>query len=105
MEQDLYGNLISSLAMANDKRIVLLVMDGLGDAPAPGGQTALQLARKPNLDKLAGESACGLLVPVATGVTPGSGPGHLGLFGYDPLVYQVGRGVLSALGIELPLED
>ena len=103
--EDGYGNLISSLATANDKRIVLLVMDGLGDVPGAAGKTALQAARKPNLDALAGKSACGLLLPVATGVTPGSGPGHLGLFGYDPLVYQVGRGVLSALGVEFPLED
>jgi 2,3-bisphosphoglycerate-independent phosphoglycerate mutase len=102
---DDYGKLISSLALANDKRIVLLVMDGLGDVDNAGQGTALQQARKPNLDALASRSALGLLVPVATGVTPGSGPGHLGLFGYDPLVYEVGRGVLSALGIEFPLED
>jgi 2,3-bisphosphoglycerate-independent phosphoglycerate mutase len=102
---DDYGKLISSLALANDKRIVLLVMDGLGDVDNAGKGTALQQARKPNLDALASRSALGLLVPVATGVTPGSGPGHLGLFGYDPLVYEVGRGVLSALGIEFPLED
>jgi 2,3-bisphosphoglycerate-independent phosphoglycerate mutase len=105
MYEDYYGNLITSLAMANDKKIVLLVMDGLGDAPNATGKTPLQAANKPNLDALAGQSACGLLVPVATAVTPGSGPGHLGLFGYDPLVYQVGRGVLSALGVEFPLED
>jgi 2,3-bisphosphoglycerate-independent phosphoglycerate mutase len=103
MYPDIYGQLITSLATANDKRIVLLVADGLGDCPGPAGVTALQAARKPNLDALAGRGACGLLTPVATGVTPGSGPGHLGLFGYDPLVYQVGRGVLSALGIEFPL--
>jgi len=105
MYDDFHGNLITSLAKANDKTIVLLVMDGLGDTPGDRGGTPLQAARTPNLDALAGRSACGLLVPVATGVTPGSGPGHLGLFGYDPLVYQVGRGVLSALGIEFPLEE
>ncbi len=102
---DHYGRLISSLAVANDRKIVMLVMDGLGDVDNAGKGTALQQARKPNLDALASRSALGLIVPVATGVTPGSGPGHLGLFGYDPLVYEVGRGVLSALGIEFPLES
>jgi len=97
--------LISSLAMENDKRIVLLVMDGVGDCDNDGKGTALQQAKTPNLDALAAESALGLIVPVDVGVTPGSGPGHLGLFGYDPLIYKVGRGVLSALGIEFPLED
>ena len=105
MVQDTYGDLISSLAMANDKKIVLLVMDGLGDAPGSAGKTALQAAVTPNFDALAGKAACGLHIPVAVAVTPGSGPGHLGLFGYDPLFYQVGRGVLSALGVEFPLED
>ena len=103
MHKDTYGTLISSLAKPNDKRIVLLVMDGVGDCDNAGGGTALQQAATPNLDALAATSALGLLLPIATGVTPGSGPGHLGLFGYDPLVYQVGRGVLSALGIEFPL--
>ncbi len=101
--EDTYGKLITSLAMESDKRIVLLVMDGLGDVDNDGRGTALQQAKKPNLDALAARGAIGLLTPVATGVTPGSGPGHLGLFGYDPLVYQVGRGVLSALGVEFPL--
>jgi 2,3-bisphosphoglycerate-independent phosphoglycerate mutase len=102
--EDTYGNLISSLAMKGTSKIVLLVMDGLGDCANGEKGTALQLARKPNLDALAARSACGLTVPVATAVTPGSGPGHLGLFGYDPLVYQVGRGVLSALGVEFALD-
>ena len=102
--KDTFGNLITSLAMKNDKRIVLLVMDGLGDCDNDGKGTALQQAKTPNLDALAKRSAMGLLTPVATGVTPGSGPGHLGLFGYDPLIYQVGRGVLSALGVEFPLQ-
>jgi len=101
--QDTYGSLISSLAKENDARIALLVMDGVGDCDNAGKGTALQIARTPNLDALAADSALGLLVPVATGVTPGSGPGHLGLFGYDPLCYEVGRGVLSALGVEFPL--
>ncbi len=101
--QDDYGMLITSLAKTNDKTICLLVMDGVGDCDNDGKGTALQIAKTPNLDDLAKQSALGQSVPVAVGVTPGSGPGHLGLFGYDPLVYKVGRGVLSALGIEFPL--
>jgi len=101
--EDTYGDLISSLAKPNDKRICLLVMDGVGDCDNDGKGTALQIARTPNLDALAGKSALGLSMPVEIGVTPGSGPGHLGLFGYDPLIYKVGRGVLSALGIEFKL--
>jgi len=104
MLEDTYGKLISSLARENDKRIALVVMDGLGDVPGPSGATALAQARTPNLDALAGQGACGLHVPVDVGITPGSGPAHLALFGYDPLIYQVGRGVLSALGIDFPLE-
>jgi len=101
--EDTYGALISSLAKANDKRIVMLVMDGVGDCDNDGEGTALQQARTPNFDALSQRSALGLLNSVEVGVTPGSGPGHLGLFGYDPLIYQVGRGVLSALGIEFDL--
>ncbi len=105
MNEDAYGELISSLARESDKSIVLLVMDGVGDVAGRGGRTPLAAAGTPNLDALAGAGACGLLVPIATGVTPGSGPAHLGLFGYDPVLYQVGRGVLSALGLEFPLEE
>ena len=103
MQSDDYGQLITSLAKENDKRIVLLVMDGVGDCDNEGRGTALQQAKTPNLDELSRNSALGLQTPVARAVTPGSGPGHLGLFGYDPLVYKVGRGVLSALGIEFKL--
>ncbi len=102
--EDIYGNLISSLAQPNDKRIVFLILDGLGDCDNNGRGTALQIAKIPNFDKLARESALGQIHPVAPAITPGSGPGHLGLFGYDPVVYQVGRGVLSALGVEFPLK-
>ncbi len=102
--KDHYGQLISSLAGENEKKIVLLVLDGIGDTNNDGKGTALQMASTPNMDKLATRSATGLAHPVGPGITPGSGPGHLGLFGYDPLIYQIGRGVLSALGIEFPLE-
>jgi len=96
--------LIGSLAIAGATKIVLLSSDGLGGFPHPDtGRSELETARLPNLDALARRAACGLIRHVGPGVTPGSGPGHLGLFGYDPIRFQVGRGVLEALGIEFDL--
>lgn len=86
-------------------KIVYLIMDGLGGlASEETGRTALDTAETPNLDALAQDSACGQLEMVGPGITPGSGPGHLALFGYDPLRWRIGRGVLSALGIDFPLQ-
>lgn len=93
-------DLIRQLREPNQTKIILLVADGLGGLPIePGGKTELETARTPNLDRLAAEGTVGLSLPVAHGITPGSGPGHLGLFGFDPLEHVIGRGVLEALGI------
>jgi 2,3-bisphosphoglycerate-independent phosphoglycerate mutase len=101
MEQE---QLVTSLVTRKGEKIVLLVLDGLGDLPERvGGRTALEAAQTPNLDRLAKNGAVGLIDPVSPGITPGSGPGHLGLFGYDPLTFTVGRGVLAALGIGFEL--
>ncbi len=96
--------IIAGLANKTESRIVQLVLDGLGGLPHPDtGKTELETARTPNFDRLANEGACGLSDPVNPGITPGSGPGHLSLFGYDPIKYQVGRGVLEALGMDFEL--
>ena len=97
-------DLIRELREKSTTKIVLMVADGLGGLPlTPGGKTELETANTPNLDELARVGTCGLSTPVLPGVTPGSGPGHLGLFGYDPLEYRIGRGILEALGINFPV--
>jgi 2,3-bisphosphoglycerate-independent phosphoglycerate mutase len=96
---------IKTLVKSSDSKIVFLVIDGLGGLPAePSGETELETAKTPFLDKLAAEGICGLHQPIAAGITPGSGPSHLALFGYDPIRYQIGRGVLSALGVDFDLQ-
>jgi len=96
---------IKKLIKPSDTKIVFLVMDGLGGLPIKeNGLTELETANTPNLDSLSAKGVCGLQQPVGPGITPGSGPGHLALFGYDPVKYQVGRGVLSALGINFDLQ-
>jgi 2,3-bisphosphoglycerate-independent phosphoglycerate mutase len=99
-------NMIRSMLRSADTKIVLLVMDGLGGLPREkNGLTELETARMQNMDQVAVDSVCGLHIPVHDGITPGSGPSHLALFGYDPLVYQVGRGTLAALGIDFDLHS
>ena len=97
-----YGHqaLMRNLKNNNPAKIVMLVADGLGGLPLePGGPTELEAANKPNLDNLAKKGVSGSMIPIKPGITPGSGPGHLGLFGYDPLKYVIGRGVLEATGV------
>jgi len=96
---------ITGILEKNDKKIVLLIMDGLGGLPMEaGGKTELETASTPNMDRLAAEGTLGQTIPVRPGVTPGSGPAHLSLFGYDPLQYVVGRGALEACGIGIGIQ-
>src|SRR5208282_832245 len=98
--------LYSELTLEPTAKLALVVLDGVGDIATreQGYLTPLEAAVTPNLDALAKDSAQGRMIPVAPGITPGSGPGHLGLFGYDPLEFQVGRGVIEALGLGVELK-
>jgi len=100
--------MMEELILSNDQKIIFLILDGLGDIPNPqfSYQTPLEAARKPNMDDLAAKTGIlGRIMPVDVGVTPGSGPGHLSLFGYDPVKSEIGRGVLEVLGLDMDLQD
>jgi len=93
---------LQSLVVQTESKLLMVVIDGIGGLPVRG-RTELEAAKIPNLDRLASKSVCGLIDPISYGITPGSGPSHLALFGYDPFQYEIGRGVMEALGIGLKL--
>lgn len=98
------SRLLQTLIIPDETKIAMLILDGLGGLPLkPGGKTELETAYTPNLNALAEKSALGMTIPIAPGVTTGSGPGHLAIFGYDPLEYEIGRGALEALGVDFEL--
>lgn len=97
--------LIRELARTSPTKIILLILDGLGGLPRPETEkTELETASTPNLDRLVARGICGLIDPVSSGITPGSAPAHFALFGYDPINFQVGRGVLETIGIDFDLQ-
>ena len=99
------ADILKDLIIENNKKIVLLVLDGIGGLPlTKEGKTELETAIKPNMNKIAEQSECGLHIPIDYGIAPGSAPGHLALFGYDPLIYPIGRGVVAATGIGFPMQ-
>jgi 2,3-bisphosphoglycerate-independent phosphoglycerate mutase len=96
---------MKKISRTSPSKIVLLIIDGVGGLPHPEtGKTELESARKPNLNRIARDSLCGLIDPISPGITPGSAPGHLAIFGYDPVQYNIGRGVMEALGIDVNLK-
>ena len=99
-----WEDIARELSVQTDSKIVLLVIDGLGGLPVQG-RTELETAQTHNLDRLAMRGCCGLTDPVFMGITPGSGPAHLALFGYDPLRHQLGRGILEALGSDVEVRQ
>jgi 2,3-bisphosphoglycerate-independent phosphoglycerate mutase len=101
----MHPELIDALAISNTTKIIFLIMDGLGGLPGPEGMTELETAQTPNLDALAKKGVCGLLDPVGYGITPGSGPAHFALFGYDPVKNNIGRGILEGAGIDFPMTE